>query len=247
MARPHFYVTLPSKASNVDFPRNTSSRFRVRLKDSVRLDGPYEVGLETLIYPLTMYNVVEERNEIVFTSAEQEWTVSIPRGYYKDTGALVTAVDEIIQDTHMRGRASFRFDPRTGCVVLSLNNMGVKFPEKSLLATLLGFSAGMDYTSGEWGGCYPDTQSIRHMYVYCDIVKHSMVGHHSVPLLRVLKVGGDYGDVVERDFLNKQYRPVTVSEFDTLEIALGDNAGVPIRFQGGEVVVVLHFKPCQRI
>ena len=46
-----FYITLPSNSSQSDFPDNTLTHYTTRLKNSLRLNGNYEVALAQIIFP----------------------------------------------------------------------------------------------------------------------------------------------------------------------------------------------------
>ena len=52
-----FYLTLPSNASLNVFPNNKTSGHRVKLPQSVELDGNWEVGLYSIFYPNTWYTL----------------------------------------------------------------------------------------------------------------------------------------------------------------------------------------------
>jgi hypothetical protein len=44
MSGTHFYVALPSNASLAVFPNNTATSYRVKLPQTIDLDGNWEVG-----------------------------------------------------------------------------------------------------------------------------------------------------------------------------------------------------------
>lgn len=171
-------------------------------------------------------------------------------------------------NTRLHDAVEFIFTQESGRVTLNMalgDNYpnSVHFKQPSLLGEILGFprsTIGATTTNLQRGrkrastdmGILPqkrvrsgivDIKSIRQIYVYCDLVKHSYVGTHSVPLLRTLTAGGSFGKTVEKEFYVKQYIPLNVSEFSTVEINLTDSEGVPIGFDSGEVIAVLHFRP----
>ena len=76
----HFYLTLPSNASMSIFPENTTASFRVKLPQTVDLSGDWEVGLYSMTYPRTWYNLQDGDNHIyysddgyIFLSAFVDW------------------------------------------------------------------------------------------------------------------------------------------------------------------------------
>ena len=48
-----FNLTLPSNASQNDYPDNTKTHFKTKLKVPVYLEGTYEVALVELLYPVS--------------------------------------------------------------------------------------------------------------------------------------------------------------------------------------------------
>jgi hypothetical protein len=80
------------------------------------------------------------------------------------------------------------------------------------------------------------------MYVYCDVVAPQVVGNVNAPLLRVVNVQGSHTDIVDKVFTNPHYVPVLKREFESIEINISDDAGVPVNFKYGKIFVKLHFK-----
>jgi hypothetical protein len=81
------------------------------------------------------------------------------------------------------------------------------------------------------------------MYVYCDVASHSIIGDTKTPLLRVCNVAGKHGEYVRHTYVQPHYVPVGRHEFDTIEIAIYNDAGrKPMPFQYGKSVVTLHFR-----
>jgi hypothetical protein len=85
-----------------------------------------------------------------------------------------------------------------------------------------------------------DYQSL--MYVYCDIASPSLVGDVQTPLLRVIAVKGEWDDTISEVCHNPYYVPVARRAFDTIEININTELGVPTPFTGGKSVAVLHFR-----
>ena len=48
MSGTHFYLTLPSNASLNEFPNNKMTSYRVKLPQSIDLEGVWEVGLYSI-------------------------------------------------------------------------------------------------------------------------------------------------------------------------------------------------------
>lgn len=95
-------------------------------------------------------------------------------------------------------------------------------------------------------------QGLNLIFVYSDVVEYNVVGHTSVPLLRVIpfkvdsltdadQEGGNTYHV-HREFVHPHYLPVSKSYVDTVNIAIKGDLGQNIPFTKGKVTVKLHFR-----
>ena len=89
----------------------------------------------------------------------------------------------------------------------------------------------MDFTGGIDG-----------VYVYSDLIQEKIVGHRSVPLLRVVPVEGEYGDNIYREYIKPLYVPISHNTFRTVEVNILDSAGRKIPFQSGKLTIVVHLR-----
>jgi hypothetical protein len=95
-------------------------------------------------------------------------------------------------------------------------------------------------------------QGLNLMFVYSDVVEYNVVGHTSVPLLRVIPFKVDSAAAadqeggntyhVHREFVHPHYLPVSKSYLDTVNIAIKGDLGQNIPFTKGKVTVKLHFQ-----
>jgi hypothetical protein len=265
-----FYVTLPSGSSSVDFPNNKPQSFKCRLKHTHKLPGKWEVALASITFPHTWFNIVEGRNKFVMYVDGYGFNLEVPPGYYKGPMVLIKAMNDAmngaVSDITSGEKSDaaktevvieIKYTRLTGKVVIMVlahadHITGLKFRRPSLISSMLGFGEISEIIGPtlQYGvpGALPgtnvsDVNTIKKLFVYTDLVEYSAVGGDTVPLLRTVKVGGSHGDLIEKEFVDKYYIPLVVDEFDTIEIKMADNAGQPIAFQGGEVVIVLHFRP----
>ncbi|GIY60272.1 uncharacterized protein CDAR_28381 [Caerostris darwini] len=79
-------------------------------------------------------------------------------------------------------------------------------------------------------------------YVYSDIVQPVVVGHVEAPLLRVVRISGNDGDVINVLYDRPHYVPVIRQSFQTIEIEIRLNSGNLVPFERGKVIIVLHFR-----
>ena len=76
----------------------------------------------------------------------------------------------------------------------------------------------------------------------CDIVEPQIVGDTIAQLLESISTQGKFGDVIAETFTNIQYVPILKKSFQVVEVPLKSDAGDPVPFEPGKVVVTLHFR-----
>ncbi len=81
------------------------------------------------------------------------------------------------------------------------------------------------------------------LYVYSSMDEPRVVGDKIVPLLRIVPITGQHGEMVTTRFEHVQYIPVMSREFGTIEREIRDDTGRPVPFERGKVTVTLHFRP----
>jgi hypothetical protein len=82
---------------------------------------------------------------------------------------------------------------------------------------------------------------IHSLYVYCDVLESVPVGDTQAPLLRIVDATGSHSANVHRTFEQPRYMPVQKKHFDSIEVLIRDDTGEPVSFEGGKLVVTLHF------
>ncbi|GIY33195.1 hypothetical protein CDAR_213841, partial [Caerostris darwini] len=75
-----------------------------------------------------------------------------------------------------------------------------------------------------------------------DIVQPVVVGHVEAPLLRVVRISGKDGDVINVLYDRPHYVPVIRQSFQTIEIEIRLNSGNLVPFERGKFIIVLHFR-----
>ena len=86
--------------------------------------------------------------------------------------------------------------------------------------------------------------SIQHptFYVYCDLVRHQLVGNELAPLLRIVAPSGKIGDIISKTFHRPFYVPVSKGYISSVEIKITNEDRKPLKFISGKVVCILHFR-----
>jgi len=139
----------------------------------------------------------------------------------------------------------FSFDEKRNKVKMTVSQrLCISF--SPALASMLGFPHDMGY-------CLDDVLANRKMelfpptigsaYVYCDLVEHVPVGDTKAPLLRIVnRMTHRGGETVHEAFNPPLYIPLQKRCFDTVEINLMTDTGLPISFRFGKSFVVLEFR-----
>ena len=256
-----FYVTLPSDSSPDFFPENTVTRFKTYLPEPLILNGRWEVGLVEIVYPHSWENVVDNLYFITVKLEDKVVTYEIPRGYY----SKIEDVIQVLPHNLLRGQARIYYKPEIRRTVVQIVSDKVMIKFSAALSLLLGFSPltsplstsssiAENVESGDFlpkrsflGDFAADIESVKTIYVYCDIIEPQYVGHVKVPLLRTVKTKMKAGEVVEKAYENPHYLPVSRHEIRTIEVDLRTESGGPVPFLYGKSMVKLHFRPSRSL
>ena len=92
-----------------------------------------------------------------------------------------------------------------------------------------------------------DMDPVDSLYVYCDVAEPHMVGDSQVPLLRIVLVKGDHGQLVTRVYGNVHYVRLQKKNFQTIKINIRDHTGNVVPFEQGTLKVTLHFRQRKRL
>ena len=82
--------------------------------------------------------------------------------------------------------------------------------------------------------------------MYCDVVEPRVVGDSLTPLLRIVPVEGEHGELVTRIYNNVHYVRVQRKTFQTLEVNIRDRTGKKVPFERGTLNVTLHHPRSKR-
>lgn len=254
------YLHLPSNGSPLIYPHNTSANFTTHLAKSVRLDGEWEAGLLELQYVNSIFNVREGENYIdIRLAASKQVThdirLNIPPGHYRDETMLVEAVNKAVK-TALPLLPFYLSVNEAGYVTTQRHQSEKKigkqvFKTKAVMLAphiqrQLGLPALELPLDVEHRATFPVDVAAgipAQIFVYCDKITPTYVGHCLAPLLRTVpvppeKFGGTITYTVERPL----YFPLSALNFDTLEINLRDSVGRSIPFAYGTSCVLLELR-----
>lgn len=239
-----FYVTVPSDSSAQYFADNKVSHFTVQLPSPLDLKGEWEVGLSEIIYPHSWLNVNETNNYFHYeidngTNIVKTVKQQIDVGSYESMFDIVTSIQLALPKNP--GWFTFSYSKATKRVKINaakgtslhLENMGelLGFPKN----TIVRGNMKSEFAADAWS-------RFSFFYVYSDIVTPQIVGDVHAPLLRLVKVRGNEGEVISQYYDRPQYVPVIRSTFQTISFELRLNSGEFVPFSRGKVIIVLHFR-----
>ena len=227
------------------FPENKVTNYSTHLHAPLDLgQGEWEVGMAEIQYPHTWLNLrsaTETRVEVLRSTEAQGREKFLKKGFYNNAEDLVTAMNQ-----QFTSHVKFKWDHNSKKVTAEVQaGRGIKLSRTLAsmlgLPRLLGTSIGVKKTIV--GKRVDDIRrGLDSLYVYCDLVRHRIVGDTSVPLLRIVPVRGSHGSYITRAYENIQYLPVRGGEVQTIEIDIRDDTGKPVPFESGRVVVILHLR-----
>ena len=253
------------------FPNNTLTNYTTRLHTRLELGEPgsWEAGLAEIHYPHTWKNVFEPRmdperinpelledTDPLYPPHRDDYSISafpllnqylhdnhpLEPGHYKKVSDVVKIYDRRLSQfakftwdrSQSRVRIHVHQDKR---IILTDALARLWHIEKDLNAFMK--DGGKTFEGKRVDDVFPD---IAHMYVYCDLVNHQLVGDSRVPLLRIVPLTGRAGENVTTVYENIQYVPVRGGPVQNIEVDIRDDTGRPISFRYGRVVVSLHLR-----
>jgi len=242
-----FYVTLPSNSSADYYPENTVARYTTKLADKIELESEWEVGLAEISFPSEVENVVYGQCYVdLYINDVLIRRVTLPSGHHKRVRSLVDTLhteqrSQIPLQSHEPLLVEFSYV--NGKISIKLQeNIVIEFSRD--LARMLGFDEYVKYRRNMTAkrSASLTAGDVSSAYVYCDILEHVAVGDTKAPLLRIVdKPKKTYGNVHQT--LNPiLYVPLQKKNFDTVEINIMTDTGVPVPFRYGKAFVVLEFR-----
>ena len=247
-----FYLAIPSDSSQKFFPNNKICSYTTKLAKEIILYDDYEVGLSSIHYPLTYFNVAKREFTVhKVKNGKKSLILSVPEGRYPTD----TMVEDIFKRIHRR------------YLEVQMSNVNRRIHIKigkdfdiALNPTLVEF-LGRKFTPEPKEGCIfeksttyigrnaIDYQRVCHnLYAYCDLVESRTVGDTQVSLLTTLAspIRGSFGDTIVKTFDSIRYYKLGKNRFDTVKIDIVSDFGKHIPFEDGKVFIELHLRKVKK-
>jgi hypothetical protein len=105
---------------------------------------------------------------------------------------------------------------------------------------------GSNFNKGFHEGfrCADLNAGLQSLFIYSNIVDHSLVGNELAQLLRIVENPSNkkYGDVVTIEYQKPHFIPLQSNSFDSIELESRDDTSQLIKFNFGRVIIKLIFK-----
>ena len=262
-----FYLTLPSNSSLHLYPNNTLTHFTTQLAKDCDLHGQWEVGLAEIQYPHTWHNMSDKEGWINFKKGHRhQKRLLLPAGQYDTPEQLIASLNQLFIPqqsayTAQTRPASFdivterpitmsRIEPDVAFTyhhVTRKASIRIKSQCELELSPTLERILGMPnhpMSAGTHQGVHvvDVNQGFYSLYIYCDVVEARPVGDCQVPLLRIVPIEGESGQMITKTYEHIQYIPLLRKHFKTIEIDIKKDTGESVPFELGKLVVTLHFR-----
>ncbi|GFY50519.1 putative uncharacterized transposon-derived protein F54H12.3 [Trichonephila inaurata madagascariensis] len=202
------------------------------------LNDEWEIGLVDFIYPHTWYNIRENNNLFGFDLSDGKSIARrIPQGYYESIPDILDGM--YLED--FKNEIEFHYHPVVKRVKIKTKGHAKIFLNKGF-SKLLGFEPGEIKGKVESPYIADPNASFPLIYVYCDLIEPQIVGDVQAPLLKIVKVEGKDGEVVNAHYTRPHYVPVIRRHFQTVEMVLRFHSEELVPFERGRVIAVLHFR-----
>ena len=242
-------ITLPSNASMDLFPQNTCQDFTTQLSSELNLNGNFEVALKRLQYPFNWSGLQGDDCKVKLSSRTTKEEVKIPEGEYETVTAIVDALKKAIALTKDARFKEINLELRGSRLWVTLKS-GVKIEFSERVRIILGFVENPGWKSEskeiphQFVNDYDvDVRGGRHtLFIYSDLVDHSIVGDTIQPILGTAALQGKPGDIVVYEPQILDWTPLRSNKIQTIRIYIRDEVGEKIPFQGGRVIVTLHLR-----
>ena len=258
------YITLPSNVPQLDGAQlNTPSHYKTPLPKPLELSPTeHEVALAAINYPHSWIKALSSSKCSYVYHKTGNNSITTTTVNYKGRKKELKTLEEVVEKLNEIRPSTFKgsFHITTKRYVSVQLRKGDSIGFRQDLSSLLGFEFPLqDYEQGtvinpkapDQNKIYkiiaqrkPDLQMSKYnLFIYTNLVKHSLVGDRMVPLLGTVPINPDMeGKHVSESFQILRYVPLASNFFQNIEIQITDDFGDPIDFTFGKVIVTLHLR-----
>ena len=266
-----FLIYLPSNCN--DYPDNRIGEYRTSLPTTLSLDENWEVGLAEISYTFSWFNVMKDQKIDIVDSKGASYLkkgIIVRKGRYTDVDSLVSSIVKLMEQekgNEIQKLPVMEVDHISKCLIvskgLSTAKISLFLVMENDLAEMLGvnqenfFDGKYSVTSTKaaerliTGRNDPDhnfafdmNSGIHSLFVYTNIVNHSIVGNSYSRILRIVQIPPNvkFGDTVVKNYDKPFFFPLCLYDINSIQITIKDDAGEIIPFEFGRVVPALIFQ-----
>ena len=232
----------------------------------------WEVALQEIQFPNSWFNIrkgynklhkiyhqldlkdkkdIEESypNHIIpISSTSMVREIEVPYGGYEQIESLIEKLNE--NEKKDPYPFIYRYEKHSSKVFIKVpTGCGISFHESDI-ARCLGFKQEKQFRQSFGEKTYNEFESdvivsrksIESIYIYSDIVENQYVGDYKVPLLRVVPVRSNFGEMDWIHYDKPHYMRLSRENINNIEINIRDSTGEFVSFESGKVIVTLVFR-----
>lgn len=84
---------------------------------------------------------------------------------------------------------------------------------------------------------------IENLYIYAPgLIEHSIVGNRMAPLLKIVKIQGAPGTIIQENVINPEFCKLNEKQISQIIIDIRDDSGRLVKFQSGHCILTLNFR-----
>lgn len=238
-----FNVTFDCNSSKHIYPSNSVANFRLRLPRTLHLNDSWRVGLADVTYTNARYTF-DRPQTVVVRSVDDKLKVNIGV-----KASVYDTVEELIEEINKSIKRTMQIEkkPRLKLInnrVTAIAGYYMAFG-RMVEVSVAGYSDTLHTILGvdRWG--IPQLNArVPLLFVYCSIVKQTVVGDVEAKLLRMINTGykQSYSATVSHVFRRIYYSHIDTHDIDEIEIQLLDDTGKVPLFKNGSFRVTLQFR-----
>lgn len=246
----NFYITIPSNVLRPDQVENKTSNYTSYLPQGIELSGKWVVGLTEIIYPNSWYSLDDEECKLKYIDDNgKEFFFNIQNELVLNIRIFCNHLNSIFNDIHMKPRFLYNS---------TMNKINITIPHKTSLILNLNLAKKLGFNKNNFSNIISTTKkpltfmsenmidlnADKHfIYIYCNIIKSSIVGNNYSQILRVINTDISIKNTyAHTTFTNPIYIPVILKRLTSINIQLFNDQAKPMQFRSGKSLVVLHFK-----
>ena len=230
-------ITLPNKDNSILENQYGTGNYTVKLSETLKFSGDYEVYLLSATIPYTWYTLTEENNTLTVKHSGVIHEIKISPG---NINCVLALIKEIEVHTSPFGIDLSADEKTMRTKILVGPNSTISGP----LLELLGFHANTKLLPGAF--ISPNIADITglgrlsSLLIYISIINNTYVGSFEAPLLAQIPIKDTKpGDIIHWQASGPDYETHKLknSSFQTIEIDIRDSKGNSINFHNRKISV----------